>query len=142
MIAQEMRQRCPRLWLEMGDHPWQYPRLEKGEARWVMKKVAKIIERDFYPSETNTSFKETNWLEPNKSLKKTNWLEPNKGLKKTIWHENACEECEACQLARCPWVRRMPQPNRRRGRDGYNINNLENIEWVLLDENEHVFKIK
>ena len=61
MIAQEMRQRCPRLWLEMEEHPWQYPRLDKGEAWWVMKKLASRIERDYYQSQSNTSFKETNW---------------------------------------------------------------------------------
>ena len=80
--------------------------MDKGEAQWIMKKLANRIERDYYQSQSNTSFKETNWY-----------------LTGTL-------------------LRSMPQPNRRRGMDGYNVYNLQSIEWVLLDENGHVFKIK
>ena len=99
---------------------WQYPRMAEGEALWIMKKLANQIEKDFYGELPET----------------------NKSIKETYWHENECAECEACLLVRCPRLRRKPQPNRIRGRDGYNVNNLQNIDWVLLDENGHVFHIK
>jgi hypothetical protein len=53
----------------MEEHPWQYPRLDKGEAWWVMKKLANRIERDYYQSQPNTSFNETNWHATYKILK-------------------------------------------------------------------------
>ena len=47
-----------------------------------MKKLANRIERDYYQSQLNTSFKETIWHTPSKIQKKTNF------------HENASDECE------------------------------------------------
>eukprot|EP00092_Neocalanus_flemingeri_P031144 GFUD01033831.1.p1 GENE.GFUD01033831.1~~GFUD01033831.1.p1 ORF type:complete len:217 (-),score=54.11 GFUD01033831.1:61-711(-) len=127
-IVREMRQRCPRLWLEMSRHPWQYPRLGQGELWWVMRKLASRIQWGFYGEDTgykDTGYKDTGY----------------KGGKREESLKHAVEDCEACQLSRCPWVRNMPHSNKKRGRDGYDIFNLERVEWVLLDENDHAFYV-
>ena len=117
----EMRQRCPQLWLEMTTHPWQYPSVGQNGARRVMRRLASRIEGMFYgePSEESGY----------------------KCLKKQDRRKHKMEDCEACQLDRCPRVRNRSDPHKRKGRDGYNIFNLERIEWVLLDENDHAFHI-
>ena len=51
------------------------------------------------------------------------------------------EDCEACSLGRCPYYWIREDPNMRKGRQGNNINNLELIQWVFLDENDHVFHL-
>eukprot|EP00092_Neocalanus_flemingeri_P104277 GFUD01133544.1.p1 GENE.GFUD01133544.1~~GFUD01133544.1.p1 ORF type:complete len:218 (-),score=38.83 GFUD01133544.1:164-817(-) len=122
-IVREMRQRCPRLLHEMESHPWQYPRLGHGEAGWVMRRLARRIERKYYGEWEPAERSGCRWSK----------------RKNTRRHEKG--DCEACQLGRCPWVRNMNTSGHhwRKGEDGYNIYNLERIEWVLLDENEHAF---
>ena len=116
-VHQEFRQRC------CSSHPWQLPLLDEGQGGWIMKKLAFRIRKAFF--ETNQN---------NPRTYPRNFID-----QELINHHR--EDCEACLLGRCPHYRRPHDPNMRRGREGNNINNLEDIKWVLLDENNHEFEL-
>ena len=125
-IAQELRQRCPKLWLEMQSHPWQYPRISQGQANLAMERLSRYIGKNFY-GEKCCEFDVHSYLNKIKSIR--------------VENDHEKDECEACQLYRCPRIWKTLKLNDCQDQDGYNYQNIQTFPWVLLDEHNHTFHI-
>ena len=121
-IDREFRQRCSQSLAAPVVHPWQFPLLEEGQAGWMMKKLSYKIKKRYYDD----------WVPG----PRTQIINPWRAER-----QHHREDCEACSLSRCPYHRTREDPNMRKGRQGNNMNNLEQIKWVLLDENDHAFHL-
>ena len=121
-VGQEFRQRCSQLWRNGNTHPWQYPRLDDGQAGWIMRKLVNKIKGTFYKDERTSGHRPV-----------------DRGFTTSLEHHR--DDCEACSLGRCPRNKVRADPNMRKGRERNNVDNLEHIVWVMLDENDHVYNL-
>lgn len=119
-MVREFRQRCSQLWSAPDIHPWHYPLLDDGQAGWIMKKLVYKIKKTYYEEKSPS---------------------PRHTFNNFAGMEHHRDDCEACSLGRCPRNRVREDSNMRKGREGNNKNNLEHINWVILDENDHVFDL-
>ena len=55
--------------------------------------------------------------------------------------DHKVDDCEACLLKRCPWSMVEVDPNMMNGKEENNEENLKNIAWVFIDENEHIYNL-
>ena len=120
-MVREWRQRCSKP-DEAAEYV--YPLLiDDGGANWAMKTLRNRIRKLFYYEREERQGGRHFPFEESKE-------------------DHHYEDCEACQAGRCPRPRNTnprDTQHRRNGRMGNNLNNLQNIKWVLLDEHDHPF---
>ena len=101
---------------------------ETGGADRVMEKLKKKIEEIYYYKEHSA---EENSAGENNAGRRPRLL-------LVVPPDHRRENCEACEAWRCPKPR-LVRP--RLGRTSFNETNIQYLDWVLFDENNHPFPL-